>query len=375
MGYLEDFLAGMDWSGYDDEYELPLNRYQRILREKGEDILSRPPPLQQFSADIQQALSYAQDPQAASIAGAGLVSQPEPQAGVVAEAASGRERLQQAAAGAKEAEEQQKAALLGEANQSSLDAMLDMPQDALVRIRAQARAKGRAGSLGAGVEPTGEDYAMASFGKRGGGFSQGELTPEIAARGAETAEWLGGQTERDMAFAASPEQARRDPQYAATAAESLTGLRSQRTQDRQVATMEQRTSNQEALINSLTESGGKIPFETAMKLDVAGFRVPAFAIGMSKDHAKRQISQLQQDTMKSIQDVELSGAPESVTAYLYYILAALPEYAKRIEGEEDIDRIMAEINEMIQRHGEQSGARQFAEYRKTAMVNATQAGQ
>lgn len=358
MGMLEDLLLGLPTEEDLAERE---REYERWMRS-------------QFSTIGEDWASRGRDPYAVSREAAGLGGQPSELIRDVAQARIGERESEEAIRGAEVIRKaRERSDLAKQAQQEQLTSMLDMPEDKLRNIRAEARSYGRAGRLGAG-EITGEDV-VSTYAPRGGGFSRAEMTPELAARESETARWLGGQTERDLAFAVSPEQARRDPTYAAGAAGDLANLRAQRTQERQVATLEQRTANQEVLINSLTESGGKIPFETAMKLDVAGFRVPNFAIGMSRDHAKRELGRIQQSVLKDIEDLQLSGAPDSVVAYLYYIHAAVPEYLQRIESGEDVDRLMAEIADMINRHGEQSGARQFAEYRQSVMAKATQAGE
>lgn len=178
------------------------------------------------------------------------------------------------------ADEESRADLAKQAQQAQLDSMLDIPADALVRIKAQARAKGRAGSLGAGVEPTGEDYAMASFGDQGGTFSQGEMTPELAARNAETEQWASRQPERDLAYAMTPEQARRDPEYAESAAARLPALQQQRR-------LASRQANTDKMVDAITGTSGLIDPQDVEKLQLLDptISIPTSRIGISREQA------------------------------------------------------------------------------------------
>jgi hypothetical protein len=164
----------------------------------------------------------------------------------------------------------------------------------------------------------------------------------------------------------TPEMARRNPQYAASAAESLKGLRAQGTAARQVA-------NQEALIASLSSSGGTIPFETAMKLESAGLDVPTFAVGMSPAAAQREIQSLKQLTLQSINDAMMEGLPESTAMYLEYVLSMIPEFESQLAGGGDPTQIINRLRTLVNRHAEESGTMQVAQ-RRQARMKAMQEG-
>ena len=209
------------------------------------------------------------------------------------------------------------------------------PADKLFAIREQARAMG--GGTGAS----------------GGSFSQQADSPELQARLAERDEWTAGQPERDLAFAVTPEQARRNPEYAASAADKLKGLRDAGTAERQVA-------NQEALIEAVRGTGGKVPFEIANQLDVAGFTVPWPMRGMSEDQA---ISWLDQQDQAITGDIEklMGGGPENVMGWAIYVKSVIATARKRIAGGEDRDAVIAWVREQTQKTGDESGATQYAE--------------
>jgi hypothetical protein len=262
-------------------------------------------------------------------------------------------RVKEARAAAEEAEETER--LRANAMQASLDAPLQMPSEKLLNIRAQARAKGRAGSLGADVDPTYSDYLHASGGERWTepSFSQQADSPELQARLADREAWVAEGPERDLAFLASAEQARRNPELAISAAEQLKGLRAQKTLDRQVA-------NQEALIEKVKSTGGKVPFDIANQLELAGFTVPWPMRGMSKDDAQRELLSIQARARADIERLGYGGAPESVVRYLSYVESVMPELISRLENE-DPDAIVELAMELVARNADQSGARQFAQ--------------
>ena len=163
----------------------------------------------------------------------------------------------------------------------------DMPADKLLRIRAQARAKGRMGSLGYGGEPSAEDYDLAAS-PTGGGFTVAPDSPEIRQRQEDTASWLADQPIRDAQFALTPEQAQRDPRSAALASNRLTQLKAQKSTANMQALMQ-------GIVDSIGDSGGRVPAEEAKKLRLLGLPIPADIIGSSVesgiaffDDAKRQ---------------------------------------------------------------------------------------
>lgn len=169
-----------------------------------------------------------------------------------------------------------------EAMQSSLDPLAwaggggpdsgeQYPADKLRAIRAQARAKGRAGSLGADVTPTEDDFDLG-----GGSFSQQADSPELQARLRERDEWTAQQPMRDMEFLASAEQARRNPELAMSAADKIVQMREQGSKQGQ-------RDIQMAFVEKLAGAGGTIPRDQASQLQAIGVSVPYGAIGASKD--------------------------------------------------------------------------------------------
>ena len=190
------------------------------------------------------------------------------------------------------------------------------PADKLFAIREQAKAMG--GGRGISVP--------------GGSFSQMTDDPAARARIADMNEWTDKQPERNLEFAMTPEQAKMNPQYAATAADSLKGLRNAKTAERQVA-------NQEALIEAVRGTGGKVPFELANQLDVAGFEIPWPMRGMSADQANAWLDQQDQAIVKDIEDL-MGGGPEHVTGWAIYARSVFATARKRIAAGEDADRVI-----------------------------------
>ena len=255
------------------------------------------------------------------------------------------------------------AELQRQTNQRSLDALtggsgpdsgVSYPAGLLMAIRKQAALKGQAGSLGADVsaDVTLDDYLQPNVGA-GGSFSQGANTPELQARLAERDEWTAGQPERDLAFAVTPEQARRNPEYAASAADKLRGLRDAGTAERQVA-------NQEALIEAVRGTGGKVPFEIANQLDVAGFTVPWPMRGMSDEQANAWLDQQDQAITGDIEGL-MGGGPENVMGWAIYVKSVIATARKRIAGGEDRDAVLDWVKEQTQKSGDESGATQYAQ--------------
>jgi len=192
-----------------------------------------------------------------------------------------------------ESDEEQRAQLQRETNMRSLDALIGNPEsgvpfpaDKLLAIRAQAKAKGRAGSLGANVRPDEIDYLAPSVG--GGSFSQAANTPELQARLKERDEWIAGQPERDLAYATSTEQARRNPEYALGAADKLAKL--------QAVQSEKRNQDiQMKFIEKLQGMGGTIPREMVAQLQAIGVNVPYSAIGSSSEDVSGYFAKEMQD--------------------------------------------------------------------------------
>ena len=228
------------------------------------------------------------------------------------------------------------------------------PADKLFAIREQARAMGGGGGLSAG----------------GGTISQMTDDPAARARIADMDEWTARQPERNLEFAMTPEQAKMNPAYAATAADKLTQLQNQNQVQRQTDIAERKTANQEALIASLTKGGGKVPFETAMKLDAAGMPVPTFAIGRSPDQAKREFAEIKRGTLQDLQNAEISGLSQGEIAFLSYVLSAQMDIEGRIKAGEDPVKLLIELEKIIDFHADSSGARVAAQQRAASMKAA-----
>jgi hypothetical protein len=154
----------------------------------------------------------------------------------------------------------------------------DMPADTLWNIRAQARAKGRHGSLGYGGDPTEEDYDETRYAKHptyaGGTLTEAAMSPQIQQRLDDNAAWLADQPIRDADFALTPEQAQRDPRSAALASNRLTQLKAQKS-TANIQTLMQ------GIVDSIGDSGGRVPAEEAKKLRLLGLPIPADIIGSS----------------------------------------------------------------------------------------------
>ena len=152
-------------------------------------------------------------------------------------------------------------------------------EDIMFRMRAEAKAKGRNGSLRGGT-PTDEDYYASANGPRwsGGSLTTTEMTPEIAQRQAQNEIWANQQPIRDAEFAMTPGQSAKRPDDANRATQVLSDL-----QRNQALTREQAMKSQ--LVQSLAGSSGKIPFEKAMQLEASGMSIPYGARGMSKEDA------------------------------------------------------------------------------------------
>jgi len=232
------------------------------------------------------------------------------------------------------------------------DSGKDFPSDKLWKIRAEAKAKGRAGSLSTGDLPTEQDYtdtAMAG----GGSFSYQEPSDALTARLAGRDEWAGGQVERDLAYATTPERARRDPEYAISAAEQLKGLKNARTVEQQVA-------NQTALIEAVKGTGGKVPFELANQLDVAGFDLPWPMRGMSPEQADTWLAQQDQAITDDIEGL-MGGGPENVIGWAIYVKSVIATARKRIANGEDRDAVIEWVKKQTQKSGDESGATAYAQ--------------
>ena len=232
-------------------------------------------------------------------------------------------------------------------------AVKDLPAEKLRNIRAQARAKGRAGSLRANVQPTEADFAAVGG---GGTFSQAADTPELQARLKERDAWASDQPMRDMEFLASAEQARRNPELAIGAAESLTRMKQQKEQER-------RTSLQMSLVEKLGK-GGKVPFAIANQLEAAGVNVPFQSRGTSPDVAAAKIQDAIRGAQKDISDIindpVASSDPQAMQAvkFLEWVISMGPKYLEATQA--DPDRAMAQFEDLLSRYSQESGALAWA---------------
>lgn len=227
----------------------------------------------------------------------------------------------------------------------------DINADKLARIRAQAAKMAGRGGPSAG----------------GGGFSQPEMTPQIAQRQAANEIWANQQPMRDAEFAMTPGQSARRPDDAKRAAQTLSDM--QRNQ-----AIQREQAMQSALVNALGGGGGKIPFEQAMQLQAAGVKVPYGATGMSKEDAismfDSAIQQAGQDLAR-VNPLEAVGDPSVknrivltryaaslADMYKQKVAAGMnPDEAQRM-WQEEVTRMMLEsgflnTNEMV---GQPTGA-------------------
>jgi hypothetical protein len=278
MSLLAELLSGL--SGYEQYGNLnewlSLSEEEKKRRRVKELQEYDPVGLRSATDEYVAETALGMSPFDISAARHGLVRQPEPQGERVQVAQDLQEAAPSLLEKAQAAEEQEKADLQRQTNLSSLESMV--PQDRLMHMRAQAKAKGRAGSLGAGVDPTVQDYLDVAGGDRWteGTVMQQPDSPELQARLAERDEFIAGQPERDLMFAVTPDQARRNPQLALGAAEALTQLRQQKV-------LEGRQRVQEEFVRSLAGEGGTVPREKAAQLQALGVNVPYGAIGSSVD--------------------------------------------------------------------------------------------
>ena len=224
-------------------------------------------------------------------------------------------------------EAEKRAKLQRETNLSSLQSLEEMPSDKLMRIRAQAKAKGRAGSLGANVQPTVEDFLSVARGDGGGGsFFQAANTPELQARLKERDAWEADQPMRDLEFAMTPEQARRNPDYAKSAAESLAGLKEQQAIDR-------KQKIQELFVNKLAGSGGTIPRDQAAQLQAMGVEVPYSAIGASADEGLEYFDSAIRSAGEGLQQIDplMAGPDHPRVKFERYGAMRANEYKRMIQ--------------------------------------------
>jgi hypothetical protein len=243
--------------------------------------------------------------------------------------------------------------------------------DILLNIRAQARAKGRGGSLRGG-KPTPEDFA-ASMSPTGGGMTYVQDSPELRQREMDLKEWLAGGAERDAEYALSPEMSRRDPAGANRAAEMLTGLKQQRT-----LAKEQQTRDK--FVQALADSAGKIPFEKAVEAEQLGLMVPHQLRGMSQEEfdaaTNRMILEATQDMNAALAKITQGEAPPDeagkIVSFSKYAAGKIKEIQEAVAaGQITRDEGADYIDRLLRFQAESSGVIDSA--RMIGMINQMQA--
>ena len=230
--------------------------------------------------------------------------------------------------------------------------------DALKKIRAQARLKGRAGSLN---EPTMilDTYKEMINGPspRGGSFSQQPESPELTQRLAERDQWKEGQSIRDAEWEGDLARRRKDTQGSAVAGEKLLGL--QKNQQ-----IEAQQKMQQAIISKIADGSGKIPFEQAMQLEASGMQIPWGARGMAPEQFEAEINDVLQRSdadLSKAQESQMMGAPQdavdSVIGYSLYVQNKVKQIKALVEaGTMSRDEGVAAIRKIIAAEAESSRA-------------------
>ena len=209
-------------------------------------------------------------------------------------------------------------------------------EDIAFRIRAEARAKGRSGSLKGG-SPTDEDYYAAANSPRwnSGSLTTSEMTPELAQRLSERDTWASEQPMRDAEWEGDLASKRQDPNASAIAGEKLLGLQRNQQVDRQ-----QRT--QDALVSKIGDGSGKIPFEQAMQLEAAGVQIPYGARGMSPEQFDAKINDIVQRSsvdLKMAEEAQMMGAPPDATNAVIGFSAYIERKAREIKALVDAGKL------------------------------------
>jgi hypothetical protein len=172
--------------------------------------------------------------------------------------------------------------------------------DILLNIRAQARAKGRGGSLRGG-KPTPEDFA-ASTSPTGGGMTYVQDSPELRQREEDLKEWLAGGALRDAEYAMSPEMSRRDPAGANRAADVLTGLQREKT----IRDEQRRRDEATEMLSGIAGRSGKIPADEAMKIAAQNPSLAPLIQGMV-GRTREQVGSRIRSDMSAAQEMALQG--------------------------------------------------------------------
>jgi hypothetical protein len=232
--------------------------------------------------------------------------------------------------------------------------------DILLNIRAQARAKGRGGSLRGG-KPTPEDFA-ASTSPTGGGMTYVQDSPELRQREEDLKEWLAGGALRDAEYAMSPEMSRRDPAGANRAADVLTGLK-------QTKALEKEQMIRNKLVESIGGGSGKVPFEKAMQLEMAGINIPYAARGVSPEQFDAKLNDIVTgagaDLVRAL-EAQSMGAPAEAVGAVAAFSKYVQEKAKQIKslvdsGQMTRDEAAEYLDKIIRSEAQSSNAIQAAQ--------------
>jgi len=172
--------------------------------------------------------------------------------------------------------------------------------DILLNIRAQARAKGRGGSLRGG-KPTPEDFA-ASMSPTGGGMTYVQDSPELRQREEDLKEWLAGGALRDAEYAMSPEMSRRDPAGANRASDVLVGLQREKT----IRDEQKRRDEATDMLSRVAGRSGKIPADEAMRIAAQNPSLAPLLQNMVGRTREQVASRIRSD-MAAAQEMALNG--------------------------------------------------------------------
>jgi hypothetical protein len=157
----------------------------------------------------------------------------------------------------------------------------------------------------------------------------------------------------------TPEQKRRDPEYAATAADKLADLQAIKEEKR-------RTDVQMALVDKLSQ-GGKVPFDQSMAMQAAGIPVPTQARGTSPDVAKQHIESVLAATAQDM--VRMQNDPSAMlqkgglatASYLEYVKGMGEQLLDQLARGRSPDEVIEEFNSIYQQEAINSGALAFWE--------------
>jgi len=219
----------------------------------------------------------------------------------------------------------------------------NMDPDKLARIRAQAVAKGRQGSLSGG-EATGEDFLRSAFGG-GGSFSQQPESPELAMRLSERDNWKAGQSARDAEWDVDLARMRKDPAAQESAGNRLVNLKNQESADRRNRMLE--------LIVQKVGKNGKIPYKEATTLRQLGLPIDLTMMGSDPDTVSQYFQGLQAaggEFLSSLDPISIMGdeglMKRADIEKKLMMLAA--EYDKKLKAGYDPDEARREFDRASQ---------------------------